>query len=307
MHGLLTYTLSIRALRAAHRVSLTEGTPYTCSLCSDSSVHDTKSGRTGKKTKTSKTNTKFQRWQVFNRFNQMIPSPAPRVLRTLNPVERLLVARSALMMTIHNRLHDTKRKQSRSTGHGCIIQMDQAAQIQSIRHKLPRNRDDINAWEVVREDGENKPYKVPINIDNVLAALDWLIENNQLYEDLRYTNGAWRNEAAIADYRREASFTVPQHKVPKTEEKHDRWQASEKAQERANDIELGREQPGLEDNERNVPTLTPSFDVGEGDFIRYADGVEDDTARCPYNAGSACMDPARCLCRQVYKGVPNQP
>ena len=190
MHGQPSYDLSKPALEAAHRVSLTEGTPYTCSLCSDSSVHDTKSGRTGKKTKTRKTNAKFQRWQVFNRFNQMIPSPAPRVLQALNPVERLLVARSALMMTIHNRLHNTKRKQSRSIGHGCIIQMDQAAQIQSIRHKLPRSRDDINAWEVVREDADNKPYKVPINIDHILAALDWLIKHNALYRDLRDTNGA---------------------------------------------------------------------------------------------------------------------
>ena len=94
--------------------------------------------------------------------------------------------------------------------------------------------------------------------------------------------------------------------MSKAEKKHDRWQASERAQQRADDIELGREQPGLEDNARNVPTLTPSFDVGEGEYIRYEDGVEDGTGRCPYNAGSVCTDPTTCLCRQVYKGVPSQ-
>ena len=141
-----------------------------CTLCDSNDPHK-KSNHT--------------RWKLFNRFNLIIPSPAPKVLQRLNPVERQMIARSAVVMTIHNRLHDTKRKQSRSTGHGCIIQMDQAAQIQSIRHKLPRGRDDIKVWQVVREDGDNKIYKVPINIDNVLAALDWLIEHNVLYNKVR--------------------------------------------------------------------------------------------------------------------------
>ena len=100
-------------------------------------------------------------------------------------------------MTIHNRLHNTNGKQSRSTGHGCIIQMDAASQMQSIRHKLPRHRKDINIWQVVREDAENKPYRVAINIEHVLEALDWQIEHNVLFQDLKNTD--WRNEAAIND------------------------------------------------------------------------------------------------------------
>ena len=73
---------------------------------------------------------------------------------------------------------------------------------------------------------------------------------------------------------------------------------------RDDDIELGREQPGLEDNEKNKPTLTPSFDIGEGEYVRCDDAVY--TRRCPYNlASSNCLNPEECLCRQVYKGVPN--
>ena len=128
-NGKPTYKLCDRALEAAHRVKLTDTTGYTCSLCSDNKKHK---------------QTQYERWEIFNRFNMMIPSPAPRVLQRLNPVEVLMVARSAVVMTIHNRLHDTNRKQSRSTGHGCVVQMDHAAQIQSIRYKLPRGRDDIN-------------------------------------------------------------------------------------------------------------------------------------------------------------------
>ena len=156
----------------------------TCSLCkcNDNKAHDTKTHKKKKRNGSAGGNTQFERWQIYNKFNMMVPSPAPNVLQRLNPVERLLVARSAVMMTIHNRLHDTNRKQSRSTGHGCIIQMDQAAQIQSIRNKLPRGRDDIKVYQVQREDGDNKIYKVPINIDWVLEALDWLVENNVLYK-----------------------------------------------------------------------------------------------------------------------------
>lgn len=74
-----------------------------------------------------------------------------------------------------------------------------------------------------------------------------------IYQDLKNTD--WRNEEAIAEYRRTASFTVPQHKIPKTEKQQKRWQANEKAQQRAQDVELGREQPGLEDNKKNKPAL----------------------------------------------------
>ena len=87
--------------------------------------------------------------------------------------------------------------------------MNHAAQIQSSRYKLPRGRDDINAWQVVREDGDTKPYKVPINIEHILDALDWLIKNNALYEDLKNTD--WKNEAAIEDYRKKRIFVIEQH------------------------------------------------------------------------------------------------
>ena len=82
------------------------------------------------------------------------------------------------------------------------------------------------------------------------------------------------------------------------------WQASEAAQQRADDVELGREQPGLEDNEKNKPALTPSFDITDGEYVHYDEDVEG-TNQCPYNAGSECLDPTRCLCRQVLKGVPD--
>lgn len=153
--GRPTYKLCTRALEAAHRVQLTGEATYRCSLCSD--IKDTTS--------------KHYRWEIYNKFNMMVPSPAPRVLQRLNPVERQMIARSAVVMTIHNRLHNTNRKQSRSTGHGCIIQMDNAFQMQSIKYKLHRTRDDINVWQVVREDGDNKPYKVDINIEHVMEAL----------------------------------------------------------------------------------------------------------------------------------------
>ena len=99
---------------------------------------------------------------------------------------------------------------------------------------------------------------------------------------------------------------MPQRTIPNVEKKPDRWHADEEVQQRADDIILGREQPGLEDNDKNVPTLTPSFEVGEGEYIRYEDDVEDGAGRCPYNAGSVCLNPTTCLCRQVYKGVPSQ-
>ena len=134
-----TYKLCKRALEAAHRVELTHGVPYVCSLCCKTKIHK-------------KTN--YARWEIFNRFNMMIPSPAPRILHHLNPVERLMVGRAAVVMTIHNRLHDTNRKQSRSTGHGCIIQMDLAMQMQSIRNKLPHSRDGIHAWQIVCEESD---------------------------------------------------------------------------------------------------------------------------------------------------------
>ena len=140
-------------------------------------------------------------------------------------------------MTIHNRLHDTNRKQSRSTGHGCVVQMDHAAQIQSIRYKLPRGRDDINAWQVVREDGDNKPYKVPINIEHILDALDWLIKNNALYEDLKDTD--WKNEAAIEDYRKNKIFVIEQH-ISKLQSKgEEKKQGYADVEHRADDVEQG--------------------------------------------------------------------
>ena len=91
--------------------------------------------------------------------------------------------------------------------------MDNAFQMQSIKYKLHRTRDDINVWQVVREDGDNKPYKVDINIEHVMEALDWLIEHNVLYEDLKDID--WRNEAAIQDYRQDATFVIQQHVAPK--------------------------------------------------------------------------------------------
>ena len=190
------YQLCDRALEAAHRVRFTSTHDfrYICSLCANNNVYKTE---------------KYKRWELFTRFNMSTPSPAPKVLQRLNPVERQMIARSAVVMTIHNRLHNTNRKQSRSTGHGCIIQMDAASQIHAIRHKFPRHRNDINIWQIVREDADNKPYKVAINIEHVLEALDWLIKHNVLYEDLKHTN--WRNEAAISDYIHNTSLTIQQH------------------------------------------------------------------------------------------------
>ena len=107
------YQLCDRALEAAHRVCFTSthDSEFVCSLCANNNVYKTE---------------KYKRWELFTRFNMSTPSPAPKVLQRLNPVERQIIARSAVVMTIHNRLHDTNRKQSRSTGHGCIIDMDAA-------------------------------------------------------------------------------------------------------------------------------------------------------------------------------------
>ena len=66
-NGQPTYTLCKRALEAAHRVELTDGASYVCSLCCDTKTHK---------------KTKYARWEIFNRFNMMIPSPAPRTLNT---------------------------------------------------------------------------------------------------------------------------------------------------------------------------------------------------------------------------------
>ena len=282
-----TYKLCDRALEAAHRVSFTSDhdSDYTCSLCSN-----TKSYKTEKQ----------KRWELFNHFNMSTPSPAPKVLQRLNPVERQMIARSAVVMTIHNRLHDTNRKQSRSTGHGCIIQMDAALQMQSIRHKLPRHRNDINIWQVVREDAENKPYRVAINIEHVLEALDWQIEHNVLYQDLKNTD--WRNEAAINDYTHNTSFTIQQHTAKKTKRDPPVWRKSD-VTDCAENIELGRSQPGLDENENNIPALTPSHDVTEGEYVQYDENAQ---CTCPYSQPSTvCLSPDTCLCRQVLKAVPS--
>ena len=257
-NGKPTYNLCDRALEAAHRVKLTDTTGYTCSLCSDNKKHK---------------QTQYKRWEIFNRFNMMIPSPAPRTLHRLNPVERLLVARSAVVMRIHNRLHDTNRKQSRSTGHGCIVHMDLAAQMQSIRNKLPNSRDDIHTWQIIREDTDNKPFKVKINIDRILEALDWLVKNNVLYQDLKDTD--WRNVAAIEDYRNNSTIIIQQRtaKCAKGSDSLEQKGDYAETHNRADDIELGREQPALEDHEKNQPTLTPSFDIGEGEYVRCDDAV----------------------------------
>ncbi len=288
-YGRPTYELCQRALEAAHRVRLTPGTEYRCTLCSNADHQK---------------NRNHARWELFNRFNMMVPSPAPKVLQRLNPVERLLIARSAVIMTIHNRLHNTRRKQSRSTGHGCVIQMDSAAQIQSIRHKLPRARDDIKIWQVVREDGDNKPYKAVINIQWVLEALDWLIEHNILYKDLKGTQ--WRNYDAIQDYQDNTEFVVKQHVAPKKKQKAPAWRDDSKVNEWADEIELGRSQPGLDENDKNVPALTPSFDVVEGDYVRYTEEVNPEHEVCPYNpVGTECMNPDTCMCKQIHKAIPS--
>ena len=84
-HGQPTYELCERALQAAHRIHLTSNIDkYECALCSDSQIRTFKNG---KKKKSKKHARQHQRWEVFNRFNMTIPSPAPRVLRRLNPVE----------------------------------------------------------------------------------------------------------------------------------------------------------------------------------------------------------------------------
>ena len=243
---------------------------------------------------------KYKRWELFIRFNLYIPSPAPEVLQRLNPVERHLIARSAVVMIIHNRLHDTKRKQSRSTGHGCIIQMDAASQIQSIRHKLPRHRNDINIWQVLREDADNKPYRVEINIEHMLEALDWLVLHNVLYQDLK--NKDWRNEAAIKYYSHNTTFTIQQHIAKKSKRDSPEWRKSDKT-EGPQEIKLGRAQPGLDDNKNNIPALTPSHDVTEGKYVHYDKNAHH---ACPYSKQSTiCLNPDTCLCRQVLKAVPS--
>ena len=130
-NGTEPYPLSAHALEAAHRIKFTNTHTFTCAQC-----------RSNRKLRSQK----HRHWELYNKFNQMIPAPAPKRLQRLNPVERQMVARSVVVMSIHNRLHNTKRKQSRSTGHGCIVRLDPAAQIESIRHQLPRARDDLHMW-----------------------------------------------------------------------------------------------------------------------------------------------------------------
>ena len=285
-----TYKLTERALNAAHRVHLTSSSnkTYFCKLCSNEKVSKQKNFH----------------WELFNKFNQMIPSPAPKVLRRLNPVERQIIARSAVVMIKHNRLHDTNRKQSRSTGHGCIIRMDTASQINAIRYKLPRHRNDVNVWHIVRKDVDNKPYKVAINIDFILEALDWCIKHNVLFQDLRNTN--WRNEDAIADYRKNKHFIVRQYTSTNPHQISSPLEESPCNDHLESNIDLGRSQPGLSENPHNIPTLTPSFDVAEGDFILYDKNVSVDSGGCQYNSiGTECLDPNTCLCKQVYLAVPD--
>ena len=178
--------------------------------------------------------------------------------------------------------------------------MDAATQINAIRHKLPRHRNDINIWQIVREDADNKPYKVAINIEHVLEALDWLIKHNVLYEDLKHTN--WRNEAAISDYIHNTSLTIQQHTAKANKRDPPIWKNSD-VDDCAEEIELGRAQPGLDENEKNVPALTPSHDVTEGEYVRYDEHVQ---RKCPYNPyGSECLSPETCFCRQKYKAIPS--
>ena len=96
----------------------------------------------------------------------------------------------------------------------------------------------------MREDGDNKPYQVRINIEWVLEALDWLIEHNVLYQDLKDTN--WRNEDAIKDYSTEATFTIQQHVSSTPKRVAPAWRDDSKAEDWAGEINLGRTQPGLD-------------------------------------------------------------
>ncbi len=102
----------------------------------------------------------------------------------------------------------------------------------------------------------------------------------------------------------DADFTIQQHMTPSSTRKPPTWRNDNDAKEWADEIELGRMQPGLNDNKKNTPALTPSHDVCEGDYVQYNEDVS--TARCEYNPdGSECLNPDTCLCRQVHKAIPS--
>ena len=134
----------------------------------------------------------------------------------------------------------------------------------------------------------------------VLEALDWLIQHNTLYEDLNDGTTTWRNEAAIADYTNNPTYTVEQR--TKQIDHDDALTSPPPEGVDPQHIELGRSQPGLDDNAHNKPSLTPSFDVCDGDYI---DLNPANHHTCPYSTTGQCQSPETCLCRQTYKAVPD--
>ena len=127
----------------------------------------------------------------------------------------------------------------------------------------------------------------------MLEALDWLIKHNALYQDLQDTD--WRNKAAIEDYTTEATFTIKQHMSKNPKRAPPKWRDDNKAEEWAGGVELGRTQPGLDDNAQNIPARTPSHDVGEGDYVMYDEEVHAGLERCRFNPdGPECLNPKTC-------------
>ena len=91
-------------------------------------------------------------------------------------------------MIIHNRTSDTNRPQSRSTGHACIVPFNYAGQMNAIVKVLPRLPSELNMWQVVVTD-KHKEFKMPINVEKIRVALDWLYKHNCLFKKLSTRDG----------------------------------------------------------------------------------------------------------------------
>ena len=55
-----------------------------------------------------------------------------------------------------------------------------ATQIKHVATRLPKLPKDLDVWQIFTPGSNNKIYKVPINIDHVVKALEWLRVNNPL-------------------------------------------------------------------------------------------------------------------------------
>lgn len=108
---------------------------------------------------------------------------------------------------------------------------------------LPRPRDQLNIWEVVPENGE--PFKVRIQIDRVMKALEWLWLHNPCYANIKI------NETAKEDYKRKCYIQAVRREPSSDSDSESEDESTDDERDermlQTMPCEEGHSQPGLDD------------------------------------------------------------